>query len=113
MDPTSIELGERRRFERRTRRYPLEILSEVGSSRATLAETLNVTASGLYAVTSSGDSLLTLGSKVLVRLRHPGAANGVNEELTGTVIRVESLNEDGREMRGFAIKFTESQPRFA
>ena len=48
-----------------------------------------------------------------MRLHHPGSANGTAEDLTGTVIRVESLNEEGRELRGFAIKFAESQPRFA
>lgn len=112
-DPTSIELGERRSFERRTTRYPLEILSQIEPGRSTRAESLNITASGLYAVAPNGDSLLTLGTKVVVRLSCPGSESGEAEDLIGTVIRVESLNEEGRELRGFAIRFAENQPRFA
>ena len=113
MDPTSIEIGERRGDERLAKRFSLEILSEIGTSRVTRAESLNVTSSGLYAVTSSGDSLLTLGTKVQVRILRPNAEAGEADELIGTVIRVESLKEGERELRGFAIKFAETQARFA
>lgn len=112
-DPTSIELGERRSFDRRTLRFPLEILSQIDPGRRTQAESLNITASGLYAVTPNGDSLLTLGTKVVVRIQCPGSAAGESEDLSGTVIRVEALQEEGRELRGVAIRFAESQPRFA
>lgn len=94
-------------------RYPLEIVSDVDTLRLTHAETLNVNTSGLYAVTVDRDTLLTLGMRVLLRIHRSTAPQQAPDELPGTVIRVESLNEGGRELRGVAIKFAESQPRYA
>ncbi len=107
----SIEVGERRGFERRAVTFPLEILSHVDSGRLTKGKTLNVTATGVYAVTADSDSLLTLGTEVQVRIFLSGDASA--EVIAGTVMRVEALNEDGLTLRGVAIKFAEAQPRFA
>jgi hypothetical protein len=113
MDPKPIDVDDRRGLERRTARYPLDILSGLDMHRVTRAETLNLTSSGLYAVTPDRESVLTLGMRVRLRIGHPAAEGADREALAGTVIRVESLSEDGLELRGVAIKFAEPQPRYA